>query len=115
MARIAVIGAGQWGTTLAALLCENGHAVRLWAREPEVVDAIARCHENTPFLPGIPLPPALLPTNELAVAMEHAQLLVMAVPSRWMRAACQSLAVLVPRACRSSPSPKGWRLPAGSA
>ncbi len=70
--------------------------MRLWAREPEVVEAIARRRENTPFLPGILLPPTLEATSEPAHAVANAHLLVLAVPSRWMRSVCRSLAGLVP-------------------
>jgi len=90
--KIAVIGAGQWGTTLAALLSENGHAVTLWAREPELVAAIMERHENTLFMPGIALPDALQSTSDLTAATAGAELLVMAVPSRWMRPVSRELA-----------------------
>ena len=55
MTRVAVVGAGAWGTTLASLLA--GHAeTTLWAREPEVVASIEQGNENAQFLPGFPLP-----------------------------------------------------------
>ena len=50
--RCAVIGAGAWGTVLADLLARNGHEVRLWAYEPDVVEAINRTRENMRFLRG---------------------------------------------------------------
>ena len=59
MTSIAVLGAGSWGTTLANLLAAQGRAVRLWAYEPEVVEAINGRHENPLFLPGFRLEPAL--------------------------------------------------------
>jgi len=52
---IAVLGAGSWGTTLGNLLAAKGEAVRLWAYEAEVVEAVNRSHENPLFLPGVPL------------------------------------------------------------
>src|SRR5881397_4139234 len=60
--RVAVIGAGAWGTTLARLLADTGLHVRLWAYEREVVEAIRHKHENTLFLPGVRLPTSLSPT-----------------------------------------------------
>ena len=58
MTRVAVLGGGAWGTTLADLLARKGEAVTLWAREPEVVAGIERDHVNTVFLPGAALSPA---------------------------------------------------------
>ncbi|HMV31045.1 MAG TPA: 2-dehydropantoate 2-reductase N-terminal domain-containing protein, partial [Gemmatimonadales bacterium] len=59
MTRVAVLGAGSWGTTLADLLARKGHEVRLWAYEAEVVEAVNRRHENPVFLPGCSLAPSL--------------------------------------------------------
>ena len=53
--RIAVLGAGSWGTALAHHLASCGHAVRLWAYEPEVADAVNRTRMNPLFLPGVAL------------------------------------------------------------
>ncbi len=91
---MAVIGAGAGGTTLAGLLAGRGHAVRIWVREPEVADAINTAHENTAFLPGVALPPALSAVTSLDAATDGAVLMVMAVPSRWTRAAARELAAL---------------------
>ena len=63
--KIGVIGAGAWGTAIAQLLCRDGQSVLLWCLEPEVAEAINTQHENTVFLPGIPLTPALRATTEL--------------------------------------------------
>lgn len=87
--RMAVIGAGAWGTTLAALLAANGQPVRLWVREADLAAEMAEQRENTRFLPGITLPTALEPTCEMAHAVADAELLVLAVPSRWMRTICR--------------------------
>ena len=59
MSAVAVLGAWSWGTTLANLLAAKGEAVRLWAYEPEVVEAINRTQENPVFLPGVPLAESL--------------------------------------------------------
>lgn len=58
-----VIGGGAWGTALAQVCARAGLEVILWAREPEVVEAINTVHENTPFLPGAPLDPLLRATD----------------------------------------------------
>lgn len=60
-----VIGAGAWGTAIAQMLTREGQTVLLWCLEPEVADAINSRHENTHFLPGIPLDPALRATVHL--------------------------------------------------
>jgi glycerol-3-phosphate dehydrogenase (NAD(P)+) len=62
---IGVIGAGAWGTAIAQMLTREGQSVLIWALEPEVADAINTRHENTPFLPGVPLNPALRATTQL--------------------------------------------------
>ena len=66
MTRIAVLGAGSWGTTLADLLARKGNDVRLWAYEPEVVEAINRSHVNPLFLPESPLAPSLRASGDAA-------------------------------------------------
>ena len=93
---IAVIGAGQWGTTLAGLLAGKDLPVRLWVREAELAATMAATRENTLFLPGIALPAALQPTASMAEAIAGAELLVMAVPSCWMRATARALATYLP-------------------
>lgn len=63
--KIGVIGAGAWGTAIAQMLTREGQSVLLWALEPEVADAVNTRHENTAFLPGVALNPALRATNNL--------------------------------------------------
>ncbi|MEQ9434693.1 NAD(P)H-dependent glycerol-3-phosphate dehydrogenase [Hyphomonas sp.] len=64
--RIGVIGGGAWGTAIAQMLCRDGQEVILWCLEAEVADAINSTHENTVFLPGVPLKPTLRATTSLA-------------------------------------------------
>ncbi len=92
MLRISVIGAGGWGTALAKLLAESGHNVRLWAFEPEIVAQIQTLHENQLYLPDIALPPTLAVTNDIAAAVQDAELVVLVPPSHVMRGVVQSLA-----------------------
>lgn len=82
--RIAVVGAGSWGTTVAALASENA-GVTLWARRPELAEAIDEAHENPDYLPGRALPPALSATADLDAAVRDADVLVMGVPSHGYR------------------------------
>ena len=93
--RVAVIGAGAWGTTLAHLLAEKGLHVRLWAYEREVVEAIRHKHENTLFLPGVRLPTSLSPTISLGEALQDREWLVFAVPSHAARAVLRQIGPLL--------------------
>lgn len=61
---IGVIGAGAWGTALAQSAAQAGRSVKIWAYEPEVVEAINTVHENTVFLPGAPLNPAITASSD---------------------------------------------------
>ena len=81
MKRIAIIGAGNWGTALAATLAKTGHAVALWAYEPEVVESIRTQHENALFMPGVKLPESIAATSDLAEALEQAEVVWTAMPS----------------------------------
>jgi glycerol-3-phosphate dehydrogenase (NAD(P)+) len=84
--RVAVLGAGSWGTTLADLLARKGDEVRLWAFEPEVVDAINRGHENPLFLPGRVLDPRLTAFADAREAVRKAEVVVSVAPSHAVRA-----------------------------
>ncbi len=79
--RCCVLGAGSWGTALGALLAGKGFPVTTWDKDTAVLDEIARAHRNERYLPGMPLPAALLATPDLPRALEGAELVVMAVPS----------------------------------
>lgn len=94
--RIAVIGAGAFGTALAALLAGNDHDVRLWVREPELVDIVNSSHENTMYLPGIALPPSLLAVGDMGAAVRDAQMVLLAVPSHFLRDTAKRLEPLLP-------------------
>lgn len=84
--RVAVIGAGAWGTTLANLLAHRGHGVGIWAREPEVVESINGGHVNQLFLPNRRLHPGILAHREIPPAVRGADLVVSAAPSHGVRA-----------------------------
>jgi glycerol-3-phosphate dehydrogenase (NAD(P)+) len=85
MTTIAVLGAGSWGTTLGNLLAAKGETVRIWAHEPEVVEAINREHENPIFLPRIPLEPGLEAFGDPLEAIAGAAVIVSAPPSHAVR------------------------------
>ena len=85
MTRVAVIGGGAWGTTLADLLARKGEQVTIWAREPEVAAQISREHVNGMFLPGCALAPTLAATTDLSTAVAGADVVVSAAPSHAVR------------------------------
>jgi glycerol-3-phosphate dehydrogenase (NAD(P)+) len=82
---IAVLGAGSWGTTLANLLAVKGETVRIWAHEPEVVEAINRQRENPLFLAGVPLSPSLSACADPAETVAGATVILSAPPSHVAR------------------------------
>jgi glycerol-3-phosphate dehydrogenase (NAD(P)+) len=93
MSRMAIIGAGAWGTALAIVAGRRGdHQVRLWALEKEVCQAIAASRINTMFLPGLPLPPAVIATNDFQEALTGAQIVVSVMPSHHCRRAFEHMA-----------------------
>ncbi len=89
--RVAVIGAGSWGTTVASLAAANTPTV-LWARRPELAEQIHTEHENGDYLPSFRLPAALEATADLEQAVRSADVVVMGVPSHGFRATLTELA-----------------------
>lgn len=80
-----IIGAGAWGTALAQTLAADGQHVRLWALEPEVVDAVNKDHRNPLYLPDIPLSPSIEATDDIA-AMADREMLLVVSPAQHLRA-----------------------------
>jgi glycerol-3-phosphate dehydrogenase (NAD(P)+) len=91
MASILVIGGGSWGTAFADYLARQGMRVRLWVREADVLAAIRSRRENPVFLPGVPLAENLEACAGLEEAAAAADVLVLAVPSKFMRPLLQRL------------------------
>ncbi|KPK41848.1 MAG: glycerol-3-phosphate dehydrogenase [Omnitrophica WOR_2 bacterium SM23_29] len=83
--RVAIIGDGGWGTTLAILLRKKGVTVNLWGIFPEYVEVLKSKRENVKFLPGVKIPDDLFITSDLSEALEDIDTLVLAVPSQHMR------------------------------
>ena len=95
-APVAVLGAGSWGTALAALIARHGHEAVLWGRDPDTVAAIDARHENPRYLPGIPLPDTLRATTDLRAALDGAGLVLVVVPSHAFAETLRLLAPLRP-------------------
>ncbi len=87
---IGVLGAGAWGTAIAQAMASDGTPVWLWAREPEVVDAINESHENRVFLPGIPLSPLIRAISD-ADWVGECQAVFVVTPAQHMRAVLSNL------------------------
>ena len=85
MTKIAVIGAGSWGTTFAKVLADAGNDIMLWARREDITEEINDTHRNGDYLPGINLPHNLRATSNVAEALAGAELVFLAVPSQSLR------------------------------
>jgi glycerol-3-phosphate dehydrogenase (NAD(P)+) len=85
--KIAILGAGGWGSALAIVLTHSRqpHKISLWAHDPELAESLCRERENFTYLPGHKLPEQIEVTNNLSAAMDSAQVIVGAVPSAYAR------------------------------
>ena len=90
--RIAVLGAGSWGTTFAKILADGGNDVVLWARRPELAREINEVKRNSDYLEGINLPRNLRATSHLAEAMQGAEQVFVSIPSQTLRSNLDAIA-----------------------
>ncbi|MGO2047645.1 MAG: NAD(P)H-dependent glycerol-3-phosphate dehydrogenase [Brachybacterium tyrofermentans] len=90
MTRLAVLGAGSWGTTFAQVLADGGADVTLWARREEVACEIREAHRNSAYLGDRLLPDAVGATSSIEEAFDGADGIVLAVPAQSMRATLES-------------------------
>ena len=107
-ASVAVLGAGSWGTALAALIARHGFATTLWGRDQAVVEAIDRRHENPRYLPSIPLPETLRATTDLAAAVRGVDFVLVVVPSHAFTETLRALAPLRPAGAGVAWAAKGF-------
>ncbi|HOJ38370.1 MAG TPA: NAD(P)H-dependent glycerol-3-phosphate dehydrogenase [Ignavibacteriales bacterium] len=89
--KVSVIGAGSWGTTLAILLAENKHNVKLWEFDKENYNNLTIDRENKKFLPNVKFPDNLLITNDINDAVDYADVIVNAVPTQFIRNTYKSI------------------------
>lgn len=89
--KIAVLGAGSWGTALAIQLGRNGHQVKLWGHRPDHLAEIQQQRENIRYLPGAALPDSLTTEANLQQALSGAMMVLVAVPSSAFRTMLQQL------------------------
>ena len=85
MSRIAILGAGSFGTALALVVARAGHEARLWGWGPDDPDAIDAARENKRYLPGVELPPGLRVVGDIGEACGNASIVIGVVPSGAMR------------------------------
>jgi glycerol-3-phosphate dehydrogenase (NAD(P)+) len=88
--KVAVLGGGSWGTTVAALTCRNA-PVTLWARNPDTVEEINREHSNRTYLPDAKLPESLRASNDIAETVSGADVVVMGIPSQNFRSVLEEV------------------------
>ncbi|WP_336923010.1 NAD(P)H-dependent glycerol-3-phosphate dehydrogenase [Aquipuribacter sp. SD81] len=91
-ATVCVLGSGSWGTTFATVTVDAGCRTTLWGRDAETVRAVTEDHENPRYLPGVALPPGLAATTDAAAAVAAAEVVVVALPSKVLRATVAPLA-----------------------
>lgn len=89
--KIAVLGAGSWGTAMAVMLAQKHGTVVLWARKSTMAERLQKERQNMDYLPAITFPDTLLVTDDLAAAVNNAELIVLATPSHAIRDTAASL------------------------
>src|SRR5712671_1595274 len=92
MRTIAVLGAGSWGTALSVHLARQGHQVHLWGRDQRLVDEMRIRKANAVYLPDVTFPKGVSVTCDLAEALRHSDLVVVAAPSHGCRALLRAAA-----------------------
>lgn len=97
MEKIAVLGAGSWGTALAMVLTDNGHEVRLWTHKQEHAKEINESHTNKNYLPKITLPESLKAYTSLHEALKDVTTIVFVLPTEAIRDVCKQVATILDR------------------
>lgn len=96
MVKVAVMGAGSWGTTIAKVFADAGNTVTLWARREVQAQRIQITRENPEYLPSLILPPSISATADAARALDTADIVVLAVPSQTLRTNLEAWRELIP-------------------
>lgn len=97
MSKVAVLGAGSWGTTFAKVLCDGGSDVAIWARRPELAREISQSKRNSDYLPGINLPRGLWASSSIPEVLDGAEQVYLSVPSQSLRENLRIVRDLMPR------------------
>jgi glycerol-3-phosphate dehydrogenase (NAD(P)+) len=96
MGKVAVLGAGSWGSALAKVLAEKGDEVRLWARRPELADEIQKTRVNSKYLPGARFSDTLSGTSDLGAALDGVDMVVFVAPSHATREVARAARPFIP-------------------
>jgi len=107
ISRIAVIGAGSWGTALGNMLAEKGYEVDLWVREEAVFRQIEQVRVNKDFLPGVTLFPSLRPVTSFEEAVRGKELVLLVIPSHVFREVLKALSTHLERGMTLMAATKG--------
>jgi glycerol-3-phosphate dehydrogenase (NAD(P)+) len=92
VSRVAVIGAGSWGTSVSWMLGGKGHDISLWSREPEIADGINSAHHNPTYMRDVVLPECVVATPDIEQAVFRAEAVVMVTPSLGVRSTAEAIA-----------------------
>lgn len=90
MKKICILGSGAFGTAIATVLTYNGHEIALWCKESDIATEINQLHTNATFLPGVTLSEKITATDNLALAVDRADYIFIAVPVQFMRSVLQA-------------------------
>lgn len=93
--KVAVLGAGSWGTALSMVLDENGHEVRLWGNDPQQINEINEQHTNEHYLGGAKLSEAIVGYTDLKAAIKEADALLFVLPTKAIRVVAKEVAALL--------------------
>jgi glycerol-3-phosphate dehydrogenase (NAD(P)+) len=110
---VAVLGAGSWGTALAALLARNDVPTRLWGRDAEALAAMASARRNLRYLPDLDLPPELTYEADLATILRGADIVLLVVPSHAFAALLDQIVPLLEPGAKISWATKGFETGTG--
>ena len=110
---VAVLGAGSWGTALAMQLARNDLNVPLWGYNSDQIQRMQALRENTDYLPGFPLAENIQPVSKLAIAVQDADYILVAIPSKGFRVLLQQLAPLIEDSLPLFWASKGFEIESG--
>jgi len=105
--KIAILGAGSWGTALAIHLAAKGEKIKLWVRSSENARQLSETRENKKYLPGVLLSPCIEISSDLGLALKDAEIIVLAVPSRSIREVTGRIRPLIRPGCYLVNTAKG--------
>src|SRR5579875_1506902 len=109
--RLAVLGAGSWGTALAIALAPRFDSVRIWARDAELAAELNKIRENRRYLAGVRLPQQALASAKAEFVLEQAENVLAVVPSRYLRQALTGVRNAMPRTATLVSGSKGLEHP----